>query len=86
MDRVQPQSRSGQRDGTWEHIRESGIVRFGMEASYAPFEALTTSGELFGLDVDLAREVAGRMGARAEFVTEFFQCAGFGVVKPGASR
>ncbi len=61
-------SRIGQHDRTWEHVRESGVVRFGMEASYAPFEALTTSGELFGLDVDLARELAGRMGARAEFV------------------
>ncbi len=58
-----------EQDKTWAQVRQSGVVRFGMEPSYPPFEGLTTSGELLGLDVDLARDLAARMGLRAEFVS-----------------
>lgn len=55
-------------DKTWAHVRQSGVVRFGMDASYPPFDGLTSSGEFVGLDVDLARDLAQRLGLRAEFV------------------
>lgn len=55
-------------DKAWRQARETGVVRFGTDASFMPFEAILQSGELVGLDVDLARELAGRMNLRAEFV------------------
>ena len=58
-----------QRDKTWVQVRQSGVVRFGMDASYPPFDGLLASGEFVGLDVELARELAQRMGLRAEFTS-----------------
>ena len=55
-------------DKTWTRVRESGVVRFGMDAGFMPFDGLTASGEFTGLDADLARELARRLGLRAEFV------------------
>jgi len=55
-------------DKAWNQVRQSGVVRFGMDPNYWPFDGLTVSGEFAGLDVDLAREIAGRLGLRAEFV------------------
>ena len=55
-------------DKTWTRVRESGIVRFGMDAGFMPFDVLTASGEFTGQDADLARELARRLGLRAEFV------------------
>ena len=54
-------------DKTWTQVRESGVVRFGMDAGFMPFDGLTASGEFVGLDADLAREMAKRLGLRAEF-------------------
>jgi ABC-type amino acid transport substrate-binding protein len=39
-----------------------------MDAGFWPFDWMTASGEFVGLDADLARELAGRLGLRAEFV------------------
>ncbi|MGQ9521633.1 MAG: substrate-binding periplasmic protein [Anaerolineae bacterium] len=51
-----------------DRILETGILRVGMDASYPPFEYLDGEGHLVGLDVDLGRELAGRLGVEARFV------------------
>jgi ABC-type amino acid transport substrate-binding protein len=57
------------RDPTWEHIRQSGVWRVGMDPSFPPFESLdATTGQPVGLDVDLANAIAARLGVRAEIV------------------
>ena len=63
-----------------ERIRSTGILRVGREVTYhRPFVYLDPeSGEVVGFDVDLAREVARRLGAEARFVeldwdTELFR-------------
>ena len=59
----------GDRDPTWERIRESGVWRVGMDPSFPPFENLDgATGQPVGLDVDLANAIAGRWGVRAEIV------------------
>ncbi len=58
---------SGRRD-TLREIQERGILYIGLDPSYPPFEALAPDGELFGLDVDLGRELADRLGVDASFV------------------
>lgn len=49
-------------DDTWERIREVGVLRVGMDASFPPFEFVATDGTLIGFDVDLARELGQRLG------------------------
>ena len=57
------------RDPTWEHIRQSGMWRVGMDPSFPPFENLDgVTGRPVGLDVDLANAIASRWGVRAEIV------------------
>ena len=47
-------------------------VRFGVDASYAPFESKAPSGELVGFDVDLGNALCAKMGAKAVWVENDF--------------
>ncbi|MBB3109760.1 cystine transport system substrate-binding protein [Paenibacillus phyllosphaerae] len=49
-------------------IKKNGKIRIGTEGTYAPFTYHDQSGELTGFDVELAREVAKRLGVEAEFI------------------
>ena len=51
-----------------DRVLATGVLRVGMDASFPPFEYVDDAGNLIGFDVDLAREVAARLGVRAEFV------------------
>ncbi len=44
-------------------------VSFAMSGAYPPFNFVNVVGELEGFDVDIAREIANRMGLEAELVT-----------------
>ena len=45
-------------------------LRVGMECTYAPFNYKNAEGELVGYDVDVAKGVAGIIGADLEFVCQ----------------
>ncbi|GAA5441517.1 transporter substrate-binding domain-containing protein [Deinococcus caeni] len=47
---------------------EKGVLKIGMEGTYAPFTYRDAKGNLTGFDVDIARAVAAKMGLKAEFV------------------
>ena len=49
-------------DDTWDRVRETGVLRVGMDASFPPFETIAADGTLVGFDVDLARELGRRLG------------------------
>jgi cystine transport system substrate-binding protein len=51
-----------------EAIKTSGKIRFGTEGTYAPFTFHDKSGKLVGFDVELAEEVAKRLGVTPEFI------------------
>lgn len=55
-------------DEAWLRVQSAGVLRFATDASYHPFEGVGDDGEFYGLDIDIAREVARRVGARAEFM------------------
>jgi len=55
-------------DDAWARVRSGGVIRFATDASYHPFEGVGSDGVFYGLDIDIAREIARRIGARAEFV------------------
>ncbi|MBN1877554.1 MAG: amino acid ABC transporter substrate-binding protein [Anaerolineae bacterium] len=49
-------------------IESAGVLRVAMDPSYPPFEFLDENNEFAGLDVELAREIAKRMGVEVQFV------------------
>ena len=48
---------------TLEKIKSSGTITIGTSAAYAPFEFIA-DGKLVGYDIDLANEIAKRMGVK----------------------
>jgi ABC-type amino acid transport substrate-binding protein len=61
-----------QKDATWRHMQDSGVLRVGLDASFAPFETVDAAGQVAGYDVDLVSELAARWGVRAEFINISF--------------
>jgi ABC-type amino acid transport substrate-binding protein len=57
---------------TLEGIVKSGELRVGLSGSQPPYNAKSRSGELIGLDVELAKMLAGAFGVKAKFVTRPF--------------
>ena len=55
-------------DGTLEHVQATGELRVGLDASFPPFESLDANGNIVGFDPDLARAIAGKLGAEPVFV------------------
>jgi ABC-type amino acid transport substrate-binding protein len=55
-------------DDAWNRVRETGVLRVGMDAGFPPFESVAADGTLVGLDVDLARELGRRLGIEVQFV------------------
>jgi ABC-type amino acid transport substrate-binding protein len=55
-------------DAAWARVEQSGVVRFAINPAYMPFDGLGSHGDFFGIDVDIANDLARRLGKRAEFV------------------
>lgn len=51
-----------------EDVLKTGILKIGTEGTYAPFTFHDSTGKLTGFDVEIAEEVAKRIGVKAEFV------------------
>ncbi|MBJ6361390.1 amino acid ABC transporter substrate-binding protein [Paenibacillus sp. GCM10012307] len=51
-----------------DKIKKNGVIRIGTEGTYAPFTFHDKDDKLTGFDVELAREVAKRLGLKAEFI------------------
>ena len=63
----------GEEDETWARIQGEGRMRVGMDASWPPFEYVDEStGQIVGLDVDLARAIGQRLGVEVELVNVGF--------------
>jgi cyclohexadienyl dehydratase len=55
--------------GTFGHVRQTGTLRIGLTGDYRPFSVYDAkTGDFSGLDVDLARSLARRLGAKPVFV------------------
>ncbi len=51
-----------------QDIKAKGTLVVGVKADYPPFGALTPSGENTGIEPDLARDLAQRLGVKIQFV------------------
>ncbi len=51
-----------------DDIKKAGVLRIGTEGTYPPFTYHDASGALTGFDVDIAGEIARRLGVKPEFV------------------
>lgn len=58
-----------QADDLLGEIEERGTIRVSTDANYAPQSYLDESGNFVGFDIDVATEVAERLGVEVEFVT-----------------
>jgi polar amino acid transport system substrate-binding protein len=56
-----------------DRILAAGEIRVGMSGNQPPFNVMNRSGELMGMDVDLARGLAGSLGVQERLVTMPFQ-------------
>ncbi len=54
-------------DDSLKRVRESGVLRVGLEATFPPFETTDGKGNFGGFDVDLATAVAAELGVTARF-------------------
>ncbi|WP_322060993.1 ABC transporter substrate-binding protein [Paraburkholderia sp. J63] len=52
--------------------KDWSTVRFGVDASYPPFESKSTDGKLVGFDIDLGNEICKRMNAKCVWVESEF--------------
>jgi len=56
-------------DASLERVQRAGVLRVGLDPSWPPFESIDPgSGEIVGLDVDLARAIAERLGVQVALV------------------
>jgi lysine-arginine-ornithine-binding protein len=54
-----------------QHVRQSGELRVGTDATYPPFETVEGD-EYSGFDIDLVNAIAREMGVRARFINSGF--------------
>ncbi|WP_010171300.1 amino acid ABC transporter substrate-binding protein [Bacillus coahuilensis] len=52
----------------YDEVMENGELLIGTEGTYPPFTFHDESGELTGFDVEIAKEVASRLGVEAKFM------------------
>ncbi|HEV7200374.1 MAG TPA: transporter substrate-binding domain-containing protein [Candidatus Limnocylindria bacterium] len=53
-------------------IQDEGTIQISTDPNYEPQSFLDDNGELIGFDIDVAREIADRLGVEVEFVTPTF--------------
>ena len=62
----------GESSHALSRIVESGVLRVGMSGNQPPLNATSRTGELIGMEADLARMLANAMGVRAELIAKPF--------------
>lgn len=55
-----------------QQIKDRGVIKVGVMGTYPPYNFLNDKKEMDGFDVDIAKEIAKRLGVKAEFVAQEF--------------
>ena len=56
-------------EGLLAQVLEAGVIRVSTDPNYAPQSLLKPDGSFEGFDIDVATEIANRLGVEVEFVT-----------------
>jgi cyclohexadienyl dehydratase len=56
-------------DGALQAIKTAGVLRVGVTGDYLPYSFKGPDGVLSGADIEMAKDLAGTLGVKAEFVT-----------------
>ena len=59
-------------DASLQRVREAGVLIVAFDASYPPFETTDGLGNFSGFDVDVANEIARRMGVNVQYANTSF--------------
>lgn len=59
----------GEKQSLLDQIKEKGEMSVAMGGKYPPFNLINENNELDGFDVDIAKEIAKRLGVKPKFVT-----------------
>ena len=54
------------------HAKDWSTIRFGVDASYPPFESKGSDGKLAGFDIDLGNEICARLKAKCVWIENDF--------------
>ncbi|AOJ41340.1 ABC transporter substrate-binding protein [Burkholderia lata] len=54
------------------HAKDWSTIRFGVDASYPPFESKDATGKVVGFDVDLGNEICARLKAKCVWIENDF--------------
>ncbi len=54
------------------HAKDWSTIRFGVDATYAPFESKAPDGKLVGFDIDLGNEICKRLQAKCVWIESDF--------------
>jgi L-cystine transport system substrate-binding protein len=65
--------RTDQASATMQRVKRAGVMRVGFEGAYPPFNFLNEQKQFDGFDVDVANDIARRLGIRVEFVATQFE-------------
>ncbi|KAG0165686.1 hypothetical protein DFQ28_002030 [Apophysomyces sp. BC1034] len=57
---------------TGAYAKDGSTIRFGVDASYPPFESKAANGDLVGFDIDLGNEICHRLRAKCVWVENDF--------------
>ena len=63
---------ANQKTSLLQEIKDRGVMKVGVMGTYQPYNFLNENKEMDGFDVDIAKEVAKRLGVKTEFVAQEF--------------
>lgn len=58
---------AGGRDESLARVKQSGVLRVGLEATFPPFETTDGQGNFGGFDIDVAHAIAAELGVQPRF-------------------
>ena len=64
---------NGQELGRLGEIKKRGEIIIGTDATYPPMESMDEQGNFFGMDVDIAQEIASDLGVKVKFTNVIWE-------------
>src|SRR5213080_1331764 len=63
---------NGSKTDLLQQVQDRGVLKVGVMGTYQPYNFLNKDKQMDGFDVDIAKEVAKRLGVKVEFVAQEF--------------